>query len=383
MITFIDPMRLAGGGFALHARVAPLLSMMDGRHDVRDIQMGLMHLFGGSIVPIADVEALIAQFDQAFLLDSDAFRLKKTEIMEDFARKDIREPILAGTSYEKDPDRLRAYIASVESSLPVLPDQDDDIVGILAPHIEIAAADKAYVDAYRRIKDREYDLVIVLGINHHGGGEPYCLTEKDYVTPLCTLNTDREFVAKLKAGLPDGSVALYDFDHMMEHSIEFQAVFLANYLGASARIVPVLCGGIHEYLASGKDLFDDERFIAFRDGILGIIEKSGRKVLFVSGVDFSHIGYKFGHSLPAASLVDSARANDRLIIDHLINARARDILKNARDTGDQFNVCGLTSMMLFSSLTGKCTSKLLHHGTYDESATNSAVTFASMVFTRA
>jgi predicted class III extradiol MEMO1 family dioxygenase len=106
-------------------------------------------------------------------------------------------------------------------------------------------------------------------------------------------------------------------------------------------------------------------------------------VLFVSGVDFSHVGYKFGHSLPAASLLGRATANDRLIINHLINARAKDIFQNARETDDQFNVCGLSSMMLFSSLMGSYSAELLHHGTYDEPATNSAVTFASMVFTRA
>jgi MEMO1 family protein len=356
--------------------------MMDGQHDLRDIQAALMHLTGGSIVPIADVEALIDQFDKAFLLESDAFRLKKTAVMEDFFRKGTRDPVLAGTSYEKDPDRLRTHIASVEASLPVLPDQDHDIAGILAPHIEIATAEKAYVDAYRRIKGGKYDLVIILGINHHGTGEPYCLTEKDYVTPLCTLVTDKEFVCQLKAGLPEGSVAVNDFDHMMEHSIEFQAVFLAHYLGTSARIVPVLCGGIHEYLASGKDPFFDERFIAFKDGILRIIKQSGRNVLFVSGVDFSHVGHKFGHSLPAGSLIGRAIANDYLIIEHLINTRARDIFQNARETNDQFNVCGLSSMMLFSSLIGSCTAELLHHGTYDEPSTNSAVTFASMVFAR-
>ena len=102
----------------------------------------------------------------------------------------------------------------------------------------------------------------------------------------------------------------------------------------------------------------------------------------MSGVDFSHVGYKFGHSLPAASLLGRATANDRVIIESLMNARAEDIFQNARETGDQFNVCGLTSMMLFSSLIGRCTAELLDHGTYDEPATNSAVTFASMVFTR-
>ncbi len=384
VITFIDPMRLTREGFALDARVAPLLALMDGQHDLRDIQEVLMHLSGGSIVPLEDIEALIHQFDRAFLLESEAFRLKRTAVMEDFAGKTTREPMLAGTSYEDDPQRLKEHISSIEAGLPALADPDNrDIVGILAPHIEIAAAEKAYVDAYRRLRGRDYDLVVILGINHHGGPEPFCLTLKDYTTPTGTLVTDREFVSELKARLPQGSLTPYDYDHMTEHSIEFQAVFLAHYLGtSSAKIVPVLCGGIHEHLANGRDFLSDERVMAFTDGILGIIGKTRKKALFVSGVDFSHVGYKFGHSSSAQVLIGRAMANDRVIIDHLINARARDIFLNARETGDQYNVCGLSSMMMFSVLTKGCAAELLHHGTYDEPATGSAVTFASMVFAR-
>lgn len=381
-ITFIDPMRLTREGFALDARVAPLLAMLDGRHDLRDIQEVFMHLSGGAIVPMEDIEALIRQFDQAFLLDSEAFRLMKKTVIEDFAGKTVREPMLAGISYEQDPERLTEHIASVEAELPPLSVSGRDIVGILAPHIEIVSAEKAYVDAYRRVRGKAYDLVIILGVNHHGGPEPFCLTGKDFVTPLGTLVTDREFVSELKTALPHGSLTPCDYDHLAEHSIEFQAVFLANYLGTSARIVPVLCAGIHEHLANGTDYLGDERVRAFIDAVLRIIEKTERTVLFVSGVDFSHVGRKFGHHLSAETLIGRAVANDRVIIDHLMNARASDIFLNARETGDQYNVCGLSSMMIFSALTGRCAAELLHHGTYDEPATASAVTFASMVFTR-
>ncbi|HPR54876.1 MAG TPA: AmmeMemoRadiSam system protein B [Deltaproteobacteria bacterium] len=383
LITFVDPLNISGTGFALDRRALPLLSLLDGRNDLRDIQTALMKITGGTIVPISEVQALIAQLDRAFLLESEAFTARKKAVMDDFAGRPRREPMLAGRSYDADPAGLKAFIASVEEGLPPLDGPDPDgISGILAPHIDIAAARDAYVDAYRRIRGRVYDLVIILGINHQGGQGLYSVTEKDYATPLGVLETDREVVARLREGLPDGTLAVHDFDHMTEHSIEFQTVFLAHYLGTGVKIVPILCGGIHEFLAKGSDPFEDERFRTFRENILGVVEEGRRKILLVSGVDFSHVGHKFGHRVSAEALIDSARANDRELIDHLLHARARDIYLNTRDTRDRYNVCGIASMMLFSSLMGPCRAELLHHGTYDEPATGSAVTFASMVFTR-
>ncbi|HWR69275.1 MAG TPA: MEMO1 family protein, partial [Desulfomonilia bacterium] len=99
-----------------------------------------------------------------------------------------------------------------------------------------------------------------------------------------------------------------------------------------------------------------------------------------SGVDFSHVGRKFGDSLAAEDILSGAQANDRLLIDHLLHSRAREIYRNTVVTTDRFNVCGIASMVLFSSLIGPCRAELLHHGTYDEPSTGSAVTYASMVF---
>jgi AmmeMemoRadiSam system protein B len=347
------------------------------------IQEGLMRMSGSAIVPVADIEALLGQLDHAFLLESDAFRARKAAVMEDFTRRTVREPQLAGRSYENDPARLRESISQVEASLSALPKgHGEEIAGVLAPHIEIGVARQAYVDAYRRIQGASYDLVVILGINHQGSDGLYCVSGKDYDTPLGTLEADRECVEALKAGLPDGTLAPHDFDHMVEHSIEFQTVFLAHYLGTSTKILPVLCGGFHEFLARGDNPMSDRRFIAFRDALARVIGWSGKKTLVVSGVDFSHVGPKFGHAAPAAALLGSARSSDERIISCLAEGDPGKIWLNALETKDQYNVCGLASMVLFSSLLGRCRAELLHHGTYDEPATRSAVTFASMVFTR-
>jgi hypothetical protein len=386
MIMFIDPLKLAKDGYAIDSSMIPLLKMLDGNNDPKDIQMGLMRFTGGTLVPLSAVESFIAQLDAFFLLESESFTRKLTDLVDEFTKKNEREPFHAGASYNSDPAELQRFFHDAEAGLPPLQEGNGaEIVGILAPHIDIQAAGHAYVDVYRRLKDRSYDLVIIFGINHngrHGSDGLFCITDKDFLTPESTMKTDKEFVSSLKQVVPQGTVSGCDFDHMTEHSIEFQTVFLAHYLGNGTRIVPILCNGIHGFLRSGSDPFQDERFTAFRDAIADIVSRQGRKVLFVSGVDFSHIGHKFGHDVPVQNLLPEAQANDGIIISHLKGCSPEGIYRNARETSDRYNVCGLSSMIIFSSLLGPCSAELLHHSTYEEPATNSAVTYASMVFTR-
>ena len=90
-----------------------------------------------------------------------------------------------------------------------------------------------------------------------------------------------------------------------EHSIEFQTVFLHHYLKGTP-IVPILCGGIHEFLFAKQSPFEDGRFMGFVESIREQTTKRG-KVLFVAGVDFSHVGLKFGDGMPADSILDVHR----------------------------------------------------------------------------
>jgi len=384
MIAFLDPYRLTEGTIALDMRLLPILKLLDGTHTLQDIQTALMRQQGGTMVPLSEVESFLDGLDRAFLLQSPHYDEGMKALQEAFNRLDRRYPVHAGKAYESDPDRLRHDIEDAEGDLP--PDDrigaGDCITGIVAPHIDIAVARHTYVNVYRTLRERHFDLVIIFGINHQVQQGLYSLSEKDYVTPFGTIPTDRAFIARLREGLPEGTLAPDDFGHKMEHSIEFQTIFLHHYLGESLTIVPILCGAIHEFLSDGKNICNDRRFRAMVERINMLIGERAGDVLLVSGVDFSHVGPKFGHHAPAAAILSQAMSSDRTMLSHIGRGSAEDLFEHALTTQDRYNVCGLPALLICSRLLRGDRGTLLSYDSYDEAATDSAVTYASMVFSR-
>jgi hypothetical protein len=120
--------------------------------------------------------------------------------------------------------------------------------------------------------------------------------------------------------------------------------------------------------------------MGFVESIRKQTQKRG-KVLFVAGVDFSHVGLKFGDGVPADSILARAQANDRLVLDALLAGNGRTIYENAAGTKDQYKVCGLPALVLLAELMSDKQGVLLDYQAYRESATSSAVTYASAIFT--
>ena len=384
MITFVDPMQLSEKSPAIGRDAVFILQMLDGNHDMRDIQMEMVRRSGGSLVSIETIESFIEQLDQAFLLESERFIEKKRAFVEEFEGNPKRRPWHADKSYEADPERLRACIEETEADLPGLdPDScSSAVAGILAPHIDITVARTEYVDVYRRLKGRHYDLVVILGINHQGMDGLYCVSDKTFITPFGEMASETDFVRELKRRVVHGTIASSDFDHKTEHSIEFQTIFLKYYLEGETAIVPVLCNSVHEFVLGKKGIFEDERYTSMVKALQELISECSGDVLIVAGVDFSHIGPKFGHSMPAGNLLASAQSNDETIISYLKDSDPERIFAHCLETRDQYNVCGLPSLLVFSALMNGCRAELLAHKAYDEKATRSAVTYASMMYTR-
>ena len=110
--------------------------------------------------------------------------------------------------------------------------------------------------------------------------------------------------------------------------------------------MPILCGSIHRFILDRRNLFADERFFGMVEAIGGILEERKADVLLIAGVDFSHVGLKFGDPSPAGSILGQAVANDREILSCLGNGDAEGIFSNAVSNGDRFRVCGLPSMLI-------------------------------------
>src|SRR5512136_1199787 len=115
MIVFQDPYDLGAQRIAVDAGALPLLQMLDGRHEIRDIQRELTNRSGGRLVYLSDIEAFLGSLDQAFLLNSESFRREMDLLFTAFSRQEQRHCIHAGKSYDPDPERLARFIEESES----------------------------------------------------------------------------------------------------------------------------------------------------------------------------------------------------------------------------------------------------------------------------
>ena len=128
-------------------------------------------------------------------------------------------------------------------------------MGIAAPHASPDGAWESYRRAYGRLeaglRDRTF---IVLGTSHYGQPDRFGLTTKAYETPLGRTSVDEELVGELLQTAGPAATA-EDYCHAVEHSIEFQVLFLQHALGSDVRVVPVLCG---PFTAGGLGRPEDE-----------------------------------------------------------------------------------------------------------------------------
>jgi AmmeMemoRadiSam system protein B len=384
MIAFHDPYHLTDQGIALDFNALPLLQLLDGLHDLADIQAALMKRQGGRIVYVSEIESFIDSLDRACLLESPFFHQKMCTLRSEFCDRPTRLPVHAGKSYASDPAELAQFIENVESNIGQECLQyhiPDNIAGILAPHIDITVAKDVYVNTYRYLKGKTYDTVVILGINHHLQEELYSISEKNYVTPFGEIKTDKKFIGKLKKGVTEGTFAPDDFGHMTEHSVEFQTIFLHHYLQGPFTIVPILCGSVHEFIQERGNILRDERFQGMVSAMNLLLQEGKGRILLVAGVDLSHVGRKFGDQAPADALLPQATAHDKLILSFLSRGEPENIFKEALNTQDSYHVCGLPAILLFASLLAENRTDLLHFDTYRERETESAVNYASLIST--
>jgi len=307
---------------------------------------------------------------RAGFLDDAAFASRREEKHAAFARTPRRDPAHAGSAYPEDPSELRALLAERLGEDVLAPSPDGGasdgeprrLVGIAAPHASPDGAWDSYRAAYRRLgaKDRER-TVVVLGTSHYGEPNRFGLTRKPYVTPLGEVTTDVAFVEALAAaGGP--AVVREDYCHAVEHSIEFQVVFLQAVLGEAARIVPVLCGPFATRDGSWPRPEDDPGVKRFLEALRSLCAE--RPVLFVLGVDMAHIGRRYGDELQARAgegVLREVEGGDRARLERLVAGDAGGFWSRVAFAGDPLNWCGTAPFYTFLSAAPRVAGEVLHY----------------------
>jgi MEMO1 family protein len=374
-----DPLGIVEEPICLTEVAGLLLSMVDGTRTIDEIQDVFRNLLGTGI-PDGFVQRHVVEMGNLLLLEDDRYLRRKREITEGFTKAAVREPSHAEGGYLADPEALGEWIDGVlEEMGQPSPETTEPPRVLVAPHIDFRVNTSLYASSYRRIRDRSYDRVILMGTGHSILEGAFCPSLKDFKTPLGTTKNDRGATEKLMS-VQNGVTAPDDFPHRTEHALEFQLIFLQRLLGVDGfEIVPLLCGSVQHLLSRISRLKEDPEAWAFIEAVRGILEEGDRKTLVVAGVDLSHVGLRFSHPVPASEMLEDTRRHDRDLIDAFTRGEVETFWAREANTNGGFNVCGFSSLAtileLFEPFEGEC----LAYDVWDDSPTGSAVSFASLV----
>src|SRR5262249_6346859 len=169
---------------------------------------------------------------------------------------------------------------------------------IAAPHVSPFGGIDSYRAAYRCLCPNDaHRTFVVLGTSHYGAADRLGLTRKPFVTPYGETRTDLALIDEIAGST---NALMEDYCHAIEHSIEFQVVFLQHLFGPGIRVVPMLCGSYAHSLYFGGYPEDDEN-VRRTLGVLGeIAAREGDRLVWVLGVDMAHMGRRYGDPFQAA-----------------------------------------------------------------------------------
>ena len=192
--------------------------------------------------------------------------------MEIPAAEEMRPPRVAGLFYSDNAEELKSQIEQFYRGSEIDP-HIGKIYGIVAPHAGYAYSGSTAAWAYRQLKERTFDTVVIIAPSHREyfpGASIF--PGKGYATPLGDVEIDRDAVDFLIRTSP--LIRTSAEGHGEEHALEVQIPFLQTVL-RGFRIVPIVMG------EQGVNTIENvARAIA---GLKNIAE-----VLFVASSDLSH-----------------------------------------------------------------------------------------------
>jgi AmmeMemoRadiSam system protein B len=381
VIVVRDHLGLIESPLVFQEQAASFLGLLDGRNSVEDVQAELVRLQKGVFVSAEEVRGLLAELDSAFVLDTPRFREARKDFIRSYGQLSVRAPVLAGQSYPSDPEGLRGAIDLVLESVEGETVPGGDISAVAAPHIDFETGKKVYGLAYGAIRGLKPGLVVLLGTGHSLEDGYFSLTGKNFQTPLGVSRTDRGLAERLrKAG--GKAVAPHDIAHRQEHSLELQVIFLQHIFGPECPLLPVLCGPFERELGKVSRPRDIPGVSDFLEVLTELHRDGGLDVLFVAGVDFSHVGPKFGHRERASSLLPETREHDRTLIEAACRGDVREFWKRTAAVENKFNVCGFSALASLLEIIAPTEGISLGYEIWREDSTQSAVSYAALAFRR-
>lgn len=233
---------------------------------------------------------------------------------------------------------------------------------LLVPHLDLRVASDAYYRAYNEVSKENYKRIFIFGVSHYYHDGLFSVCPLDFQTPLGIIKTDKEVVINFQ-----NSFNINPFERVLsykkEHSILFQLPYI-KYLFDKSKVVAVLVS-YSESLEEVKRELDK-----FADFIVNNYPDS----LFISSIDLSHVGKKFGDEF----LIDPEEI-DNQYIKLLLSLDSEESLNFLIKTQNKTRIDGMFTNYLFLKVLEKLGFKkgqLIYYNKYLEN--NSIVSYCSI-----
>ena len=366
-----DPFQFSDATLVIPPVLVESLTYFDGARSSLDLREHLVRLTGDLDVGGLEQHLIETLSGAGFLEDENFFR-RKTEVEHAFASAPVRAPAHAGSGYPEDrqdlTSTLRQYLGDTQAAT-------EKVRAIAAPHVSPYGGVEAYRAAYSSLTPADADRTfVILGTSHYGEPDRFGLTRKPFVTPFGSAATNLPLVDEIARAAGAGAL-MEDYCHAVEHSIEFQVVFLQHLFGPGVRIVPVLCGAFSRG--------DDDEGVKRTIGALGeIAAREGDRLLWVLGVDMAHMGRRYGDGFEAIANqaeMETVARRDRARIERMEQGDAAGFWEQVRENRDDLKWCGASPIYTFLRAMPQIRGSLLHYQQWNIDP-ESVVSFAGMRF---
>jgi MEMO1 family protein len=300
--------------------------------------------------------------------------------------------------YPSDPARALAFFRDAFASFSpqgtaLAASGQGDLLGVITPHIDFRVSLRAYAAAFHPLLDAPLaDTYIILGVGHRSHLE-WNFDRRGYVTPLGPAECAVDLVEALTVGA-DPARHFSPKAHAGEHSIEFALVWLqalhrlhrdAGEGGRPFRFVPLLCGGLQEYVEGLVEWDDLADFHRLARALAGLIDAApgGQTIRVIVSIDGCHLGPRFQHPFRVTPVLLQATAGwEEFLWTCAAEGDARKFLDWMRDEGNDryFDGVGALALLLAAGNLSKRNKVKIERTFYEQWFTDrdaSAVTFSS------
>lgn len=339
--------------------VLPILQFFDGDHSLEEIRMEFARQGAGFLDP-GQLEMLVQVLDRALLLDNESYHTEKRKRAE-FLESPVRPAAHAGAAYPEAAEPARRFLQDMLELVEERPAAP--LKRLIAPHIDLSLGKEIHAHAHRRLAAAgRPDVVVVLGVRHDFARERFIACRKDFATPLGTVRHDAALIdaleERLARPLTDGQIA-----HRSEHSVEFQALWLAHHWPDDPPlIVPLLVGSFQDLIEQGELPSASPDVEAFVKALGDAIAADPREICVVASVDLAHVGpiYDDEEGLDEAG-ERRLEELDRAALEHIEAGDADGFFRSVAADKNARHICGVAPVYITLRL-GRGRGELLRYG---------------------